>query len=332
LVAGTAVAAFTMLSTGSALGRQVQHEAGPVPVFVGTYPGIDPAEEQLKVGAKAAAKALGVKLSWLTPTTFDVSQQRQITESALSLPNIKGVSVVAADPNSLEGVMREAKGKGLAITQLSACTPKQVAPVCYSTDFQKAGEAVAQRMAKLMHGTGKVVIATGVPGDVNHQLRIKGFTNYLKAHAPNVKVVQTIPNCDNADTTVQCAETALSGHPDLTGYYSTGGEAANGAASVFPQAKKKVIVAAVDDNPTTISGIKSGSISFTYVQQLYCGGYLMVLLPYEMAFKGLVPTKKFIDTGISFVDKSNVGTYKNSVQANCDKLVSYVNSSVMKKG
>jgi ABC-type sugar transport system substrate-binding protein len=333
-IAGIAVLTVTLLVIGSAVAKPNKHtkaSASPVPVFVGTYPGIDPAEEQLKVGAKAAAKALKVKLSWLTPTTFDVSQQRQITESALSLKNLKGLSVVAADPNSLEGVMREAKKKGIAISQLSACNPKQVAPVCYSTDFYKAGVAVAERMAKLMNNTGDVVIATGVPGDVNHQLRVKGFTTYMKAHAPKIKIVQTIPNCDNADQTTQCAETALSGHPNLAGYYATGGDAANGAATVFPRANKKVVVAAVDDNPTTIGGIKSGSISFTYVQQLYCGGYLMVLLPYEMAFKGLVPTKKFVDTGIAFVDKSNVNTYKQQVGPNCTKLVRYVNTVVMKK-
>src|SRR5262249_36200551 len=137
--------------------------------------------------------------------------------------------------------------------------------------------------------------------------------------------------CDNADNTTQCAETALSAHPDLNGYYATGGDAANGAATVFPNAHKKVVVAAVDDNPTTIGGIKSGSISFTYVQQLWCGGYLMVLLPYEMAFKGLAPTKRFVDTGIFFVDKSNVNSYKKLVQPNCNKLIKYVNTNVMKK-
>ena len=332
LLTGTALTGLMLLTTGTALATHQQQAAGPTPLFVGTYPGIDPYEAQLKVGAIAAAKALHVKLSWLTPTTFDVAQQESITESALSLPNLKGLSVVAADPNSLEGVMREAKQKGIAISQMSACTPKATAPVCYSTDFEKAGEAVAQRMAALMHGSGKVVIATGVPGDVNHQLRVKGFTSYLKAHDPNIQIVQTIPNCDSADTTVQCAETALSAHPDLTGYYATGGQAANGASSVFPQAGKKVIVAAVDDDPTTINGIKNGSITFTYVQQPYCQGYLMVLLPYEMAFKNLVPTMKFVDTGISFVSKSNVNTYKSAVKANCAKLVSYFNTTVMKKG
>jgi hypothetical protein len=57
----------------------------------------------------------------------------------------------------------------------------------------------------------------------------------------------------------------------------------------------------------------------------------MVLLPYEMAFKGLYPTQKFVDTGIFFVDKSNVNTYKSLVQPNCNKLIKHVNTDVMKK-
>ena len=329
LVALTGAAALMTLSSGSAL---AQKQAGPVPVFVGTFPGLGTAEEQIHQGAQAAAKALHVNLKWFAPASGSVSDQLSATESALSLPNLKGLSVVAADPNSLEGVMRKAKAKGVAISQLSACTPKATAPICYSTDFEKAGQSVAQRMATLMRGTGKVVIATGTPGDVNHKLRVKGFTEYMKAHDPNIQIVQTIPNCDSADTTVQCAETALSAHPDLTGYYATGAAAADGASSVFPKAGKHVIVSAVDDDPTTIAGIKNGSITFTYVQQLWCGGYLMVLLPYEEAFKGLVPKQKFVDTGIAFVGKTNVNTYKQAQTANCNKLLKYINTNVMKKG
>jgi ribose transport system substrate-binding protein len=327
IVALGSAAILMTLSSGPAL---AQKQAGPTPLFVGTFPGLGLAEQQIHQGAQAAAKALHVNLDWFAPASGAVSDQLTATESALSLPNLKGLSVVAADPNSLEGVMRQAKAKGIAISQLSACTPKATAPICYSTDFEKAGQEVAQKMATLMNGSGKVVIATGIPGDVNHQLRVKGFTEYMKAHDPKIQIVQTIPNCDSADTTVQCAETALSAHPDLTGYYATGAAAADGAASVFPKAGKHVIVSAVDDDPTTISGIKKGSISFTYVQQLWCGGYLMVLLPYEQAFKGLVPHQKFVDTGIAFVDKSNVNTYKAAQTANCNKLINYINTKVMK--
>jgi hypothetical protein len=44
-----------------------------------------------------------------------------------------------------------------------------------------------------------------------------------------------------------------------------------------------------------------------------------------------VPTKKFVDTGIAFVDKSNVNTYKSQVGPNCAKLVRYVSTVIMKK-
>jgi hypothetical protein len=54
------------------------------------------------------------------PATFDVAQQLNVTQSALTYPNLKGVSVVAADPNSLEGVMKTAKAKGMVLAQGAA--------------------------------------------------------------------------------------------------------------------------------------------------------------------------------------------------------------------
>ena len=327
-VLGLGMVGVTLLATSS--GAATASSPGPVPVFVGTYPGIDPYQAQLKVGFDAAAKALHVKGTWLTSTTADSSAQLAITESALSTPNIKGLSVVAADPYSMEGVLKEAKQKGVATSQLSACIAKTVT-LCYSTDFVLAGEAVAQYMGKAMGGKGDVVIAGGVPGDAAHEQRIKGFEEYLSAHYPNIKVVEVIPNCDDADTTVSCAEDALSAHPDLTGYYGTGGQAADGASSVFPKAGKHVVVAAVDVDPPTVQGLQNGSISVTYAQQPYCQGYLMVLVPYLEAFEHMVPTASFVNTGFLLVTKSNLSTYKSQVVPACQKIIKYVTSSVMKK-
>ncbi|HEY2598937.1 MAG TPA: substrate-binding domain-containing protein [Candidatus Dormibacteraeota bacterium] len=314
----------------SACGSSSTGGTSTTPLYVGTYPGIDPYEEQLKASFMAEGAKLGVKVSWLTPTTFDVAQQLTITESALSQPGIAGLSVVAADPNSLEGVMKKAQQKGLGLSQLSACTPQAVAAICYSTDFEKAGATVAQKMGQVMGGSGDVVIATGVPGDTNHQLRIKGFTDYMNQNYPNIKIVQTIANCDSADKTVSCAETALSGHPNLRGYYGTGGQASVGAFTVFSRAHKKVAVAAVDDDPTTIAAIKGSDQYFTYVQAPYCQGIMMVYLPYVMVTKHLKPTQKFFDTGVTIVDSANVNNYQDTVKANCTKLLQDLDTNVMK--
>jgi ABC-type sugar transport system substrate-binding protein len=299
---------------------------------VGTYPGVDPYQAQLKVGFDAAAKALHVKGEWLTSTTFDVAAQLAITQSALSTPNLKGLSVVAADPYSMEGVLKKARAKGIAVSQMSACA-SQTVTLCYSTDFVKAGEAVAAYMGKAMGGKGVVVIAGGVPGDAAHEQRIKGFDEYLSAHYPNVKVVEVIPNCDDADTTVSCAQDALSAHPNLTGYYGTGGEAADGATTVFPKAGKHVIVAAVDVDPPTAVGLRNGTISVTYAQQPYCQGYMMVLIPYLEAIdhETVSSAIHFVNTGFIIVTKSNLSTYTSQVVPVCNQIIKYITTDVMRK-
>lgn len=305
--------------------------SSPVPVFVGTYPGLGPYQQLLQVGFNAAAKAFHVKGIWLTSTTSDSSAQLAITESALSTPNLKGLSVVAADPYSMEGVLKKALAHGVAVSQLSACVATTVT-LCYSTDFILAGEAVAAYMGKAMGGKGDVVIAGGVPGDAAHLQRIQGFEQYIKAHYPNIKVVEVIPNCDDADTTVACAENALSAHPNLTGYYGTGGEAATGASTVFPKHGKHVIVAAVDVDPPTVQGLNNGSISVTYAQQPYCQGYMMVLIPYLEAIRHETPNPSihFINTGFVIVTKANLATYSKQTVPVCNGIIKYIETSLMR--
>ncbi len=305
-------------------------QSGPKPVFLGTYPGIDPYQAVLKVGAAAAAKALGVTLVWRTPETFDTAQQLTITEDGLSIPNLKGMSVVAADPSSLEGVVREALAKGLGVSQLAGCSPKSAAPVCYDSEPSALGATAAMHMGRLMHGSGDVVVASGVPGNANDQGYVQGAAAYFHAHYPNIHIVQTLYNCDQADNTVNCAEAAVTAHPNLKGYLGAGNETTIGAETVFPQAGIHPIVGTEQDDPVTVQGIKKGSITFTQVQPPYCQGYLMVLIPYEEVYDHLSPVVKYFNTGAIYVDASNINTYKSQVVPDCQTLVKYVNSTVMK--
>jgi len=300
-------------------------------VFLGTYPGIDTYEPVLEVGALEAAKALHVKLVWRVPETFDTAQQLNITEDALSLPNLRGLSVVAADPNSLEGVVREALAKGLGVSQLAGCSATSAAPVCYDSQPYALGTTAAMHMGQLMGGSGDVVIATGIPGNANDQGYINGARAYFTAHYPNIHIVQTLYNCDETDNTVACAESALSAHPNLKGYLGAGNETTIGAETVFPQAHVHPIVATEQNDPQTVAGIKAGSVSFTQVQPAVCQGYLMVLIPYEEVFDHLKPHVKYFNTGSIYVDKANVNNYNSLITPQCNQIIKFVNSHVMAK-
>ena len=250
------------------------------------------------------------------PATFDVAQQLNVTQSALTYPNLKGVGVVAADPNSLEGVMKTAKAKGLVLAQAAGCTPQATAPICFDTHPPALGASAASYLGPLMGGTGQVVIAQGTLGDVNNAARQKGFTDYMTQHFPNIKVVQVLYGCDQPDKTVSCAQATSQRDPNLKGYYANGDGVAVGA-TVFTKAGKKVFVASLDDEPTTLNYLKNNTISFTLVQPLKCLGYLLIYSQYLQAVKHEVPTTKYVDLGSTYVDAKNVDTLAAAQQATC---------------
>jgi ABC-type sugar transport system substrate-binding protein len=299
------------------------------PAFLVTYPGIDPAEEQIKIGALRAGQVLGVDVVFKTPPNFDVPAQLNVTQSALSYPNLKGVGVIAADPNGLEGVMKQAKSQGLAITQAAGCTPQATAPLCFDTHPPALGEAAAKYLAPLMGGSGDVVIAQGLLGDVNNAAREKGFTDYMKANFPNIHVRQVLYSCDQPDKTAACAQNALASWPNLKGYYANGDGPGVGT-TVFTKAGKHIIVASLDDSPTTLSYLKDGTIAFTLAQPLQCLGYLLVLSNYLQAVKHMTSTTKYVDLGATYVDAKNVDTLAAAQQATCDGLIAKWNNEVFK--
>src|SRR6266581_446109 len=229
------------------------------PAFLGTYPGIDPAEEAIKTGFLKAAQDLNVEAIFRTPPTFDVAGQANVTQSALSYPNLKGVAVVAADPNGLEGVVKQAKAQGLVIAQAAGCTPAATAPICIEAFPAGLGQKAAKYFGQFLGGSGDVVFG-----------------------------------CDSPDGAPGCAQNALSSHPNLKGYYAIGGAASLGT-DVFAKAGKHVVVGTLDDTPTTINGVKGGTVTFTLVQPLVCDGYLMLLSLVLQYDKHLHSTVKHYD-------------------------------------
>lgn len=299
------------------------------PAFLLTYPGIDPAEEQIKIGALKAGQDLNVDVQFRTPQTFDVAQQYNVTQSGLTYANLKGVAVVAADPNGLEGVMKQAKSQGLALAQAAGCTPGATAPICFDTHPPTLGEAAAKYLAPLMGGAGDVVIGQGTLGDVNNASRQKGFTDYMTANFPNIHVRQVLYGCDKPENTVSCAQNALSSFPNLKGYYANGDGVAAGA-TVFPKAGKHVIVASLDVSPSTLALVKDGTVAFTLMQPLQCLGYLMVLSLDLQVVKHKVAQTKYVDLGATYVDVKNMDDLPAAQQATCDKLTADWNNTYFK--
>lgn len=300
-------------------------------VYVGTSPLIHPYLTNMNAAAEQAGKDLNRKVIWLSASFYDLDKQIGYIEQAGTFPCLKGLTSVAADPNSLEAATTAIAERGVAVAQTGACPEKGVAPICFATSYPAIGGGVAKKLGDLMGGKGNVVIARSVLSDANEQQRITAFKDVMGKDFPNIKIVDEIPNCATPEGTTACAEQALSTHPEMNAYWSVISQAALGAVTAFKGANRSdIIIVGADDEPEMLEAIKNGTIAFSFSQQPFGQGYLMVYLPYLMAEKGLKPTARFLEMGLTMIDKSNIDTYKADVDANWKKIKEYVDTTLMK--
>ena len=307
-------------------------ECGDTERYIVSAPLVHPYITAWQVGAEAAAEELGVEIVFLAPAGYSPEKQLEMTESAMSLPCVTGLSVMTGVPDIMEGILAQAKERGLGTTQNGSCGEAVNPDVCMSTDFYFAGATVAERLVELLGGEGNVVVAFGEPGNVVDRDRQSGLEDYFAENAPGVKVIGTLIDCDNPEGTVRCAEEALVTFPEMNAYYSLGNLNSVGATVAFPEAgRDDVIITGVDDAPEIVEGINNGTVSFTYVQQPYGQGYLAVYIPWMIKHQNVHSTAKYLDTRITLVDKSNIDGYLDVMKQNFLEIKEIVETEIMQE-
>ena len=330
---------FLLAACGQAKTAEKQEVACEQDRYVIAMPLVHPYLTIMNQGAEQAAKDLGVELIWLSSADFNVNKQVELAESSLSIPCVKGLSVLAADPGSVETVLQTANKMGIVAHQMSGCgidpaewdrrAENNISALCYSTDFKAAGALIAEKVATMLGGKGNVVIATQQP-DAGQKERELAFSDYIAANYPDIKIIGVLNDCDSPSGTVACAENAISTYPEMNAYVATGQYQAVGPVSVFPAAgRKDIIVTAYDDSPEVLEGIQKGVITFSVAQQPFGQGYMMVYLNYLMR-EGKMPTQKFIDTGVTFSDAENVDAYMDTMKSNWETLKQQIDTDLFK--
>jgi ABC-type sugar transport system substrate-binding protein len=292
-------------------------------------PVIEPYLQNVQKAFEAEAAAHDRTYQWLSPQEFNEQTQVELTETAIGSDCLMGLAVLTATPNLFQGVIAEAEKK-VPVVEL-VCHPEQYAQVCIEIDNENALGSVAKVVADKLGGKGNVVlnIGTGTP----HLIKRDIFINYWKANNPDITVIGEVSECE-VDTTVACAENALSRYPTMNAYVGTGFTTATGAATVFPKAgRTDIIVTALDDDPAVIEGIKQGTVTLTLQQNPRGQGRLLFLIPYWMKEEGLKPINPpiWIDTPGFIVDKSNVDNFDEAQAQDTDRFIEEVKAKYFTK-
>lgn len=254
-------------------------------------------------GSDAAARQMGVTVTYRSPDVYSVSRMRQfIDEAVASRPD--GLVVSIPTP-ALAGAIRRAVRAGIPVVSINSGSDifRRLGVLAHvGQEEGPAGEAAGRRLAA--EGVRHAICLNHEVGNVGPDTRCRGFARAMRAAGGTSRVVPI----DLRDTaraqrqiTVALRDHAVDGLLTLS---SDGGEAALQALAASGRAGK-VALGTFDLSPDVLRAVLAGRMRFAIDQQAYLQGYLPVILLGQLARYGLFAAQgEVIPTGPHFVTRA----------------------------
>ncbi|WP_233801445.1 ABC transporter substrate-binding protein [Paraburkholderia sp. HP33-1] len=311
IVLGCLMALSTIVA-GALPGVAYADAAHPV---VALLPGVtDPFYFTMYRGAQRAAKEENVQLLFQVPKAWNTSEQVPILKAFIAKhPDVLLVSPV--DKQQMIGPLKEAADAGIKVVTVDTYigdghyqTGKGDAdfPLSYiASDNLEGGRVAARALAKAVGDKGTVYCENNKPGISSTDARAQGFMEEMKKH-PNIKVLETQYNEDDANRAAAHVAAVLARNPDLAGVFGantfSGSGAAQGVKAAGKQGQVKVVV--FDAVPGIDEQIRSGLVDIAIAQRPDEIGYYGVKFAADAIRGKSIPTIK--STGFVVLDRSNI--------------------------
>lgn len=265
-------------------------------------------------GMNEEAKKVGVQAKFTGPPTADAAQQVQVLQDLVS-QGVDGIAVAPMDADSVIGVVASARKKGIPVITFDSDSPKADRIAFVGTNNLGGGEEGGKAFQKLLP-KGKFAIITGGLAAANLNERIKGFREFVNGE--NYTEVPGSPFAcnDDASKAIQIVQDVLTRHPDLNGFFFSGGWPLFGAPEAYIKAigkhaddikDHKFVVVSFDTLTEELKLLKAGYCNVLIGQRPYAMGVKSIDMLNDLVDKKSIPP--VVDTGVDVVDSSNVDQF-----------------------
>lgn len=264
----------------------------------------DPFMQEVAQGSTDAAAALGAKLTVTGPPapnpTVGINQLAQVVKQG-----VDGVTIFPL-PASLWSKAITSAAKS---TKVNIVNDVAVQGIPGSETYIGNNSAEASRtlldaiFAKLgANPTGEIVLGNCIPGVSSLDTRIKTYTSYIHQKLPAVKLVPTIATTTDPAKNLSAWTNVYNAHPHALAYIGNCDSDGPSLVRLHEQHPGSYQSGTFDVNPSTLTGIKNGQLSYAIDESPYARGYIATAALIMQA-QGKPPINGFVNIKGELISK-----------------------------
>jgi ribose transport system substrate-binding protein len=262
--------------------------------------------QAVKKGSENAAKDLNVDITFEGPETEAmVDKQVEMVQTALD-KKPAAICLAALDTKALIPLLEKAKAANIPVIGFDSGVDSDIPVTTAATDNIAAAALIADKMAALIGGSGKVAVIAHDQTSRTGIDRVKGFTDQIKAKYPNIQIISTQYGAGDQAKSTDIAKAVITANPDLKGYFGANEGSIIGVLNAVKELKVegKIAVIGYDSGQQQMDAIRAGTEAGAVTQDPIGIGYKCV----DAAVKAVKGEKlpKTIDTGFHWYDKTNI--------------------------
>ena len=257
----------------------------------------------VKNGSDAAARQMGVTVTYRSPDVYSVARMRTFIDEAIAT-RPDGLVVSIPTP-ALGGAIRRAVRAGIPVVSINSGSDifRRLGVLAHvGQEEGPAGEAAGKRLAA--DGVRHALCINHEVGNVGPDTRCRCFARAMRAAGATARVVAIdLRDAARAEQQIAAAlrDRTVDGVLTLS---SDGGEAALRAVRASGRADR-IALGTFDLSPEVLRAVLAGRMRFAIDQQAYLQGYLPVVLLSQLARYGLFAAQgEVIPTGPHFVTRA----------------------------
>jgi ribose transport system substrate-binding protein len=276
---------------------------------------------EVKVGAEAAGKKLGVKIDFYLPPKEDPGWQIRKLGEIIS-NSVDGIAVAPSDPKSITSLMAGIVNAEIPCIALDADVPKGRNAYIGTRDYY-AGQQAAEAMVELLEPQSEIGIIAD-PSVPDFLQSVQGFKDIMAEH-DNLKVTQILEKAygdiqpDDVEQWIG-SRSARAGSK-ISGIFCVSNSSGLAAARAVEKIGKssQIKIVCIGESTEIMKAVRQNIIQVAVSRRPYRLGYSSVIVLYNMIKVGIrdtmiiLPKSEMIELGVIMITPSNIDEYKQQL-------------------